>query len=129
MTASGILPPRLLFGGAPQRRLVLDETPHLVLRQLERFEPVERGLHNLLSFLHQARARNHRIANEGARAMPEFNDSLMLELAIRAGDSVGIDHEIFRHLAHAWKLIAGLDRAGLDCVLDLLDQLKIKRDA
>src|SRR5262249_44895865 len=64
-----------------------------------------------------------------ARAVLELDHTFVLELAIRLGDRVRVDHELFRERPDARQLVAGPEGAGLDRVLHLLHELEVNRHA
>ena len=66
-----------------------------------------------------------RAGDERARAVPQLDHALVLELAVRLGDRVGIDHELLRERPDAGQLVARPQRAGFDGVLHLLHQLQV----
>src|SRR5712664_371386 len=62
-----------------------------------------------------------------SRAMPEFQQALMLQFRIDFGDSVVADHKLFGQGADSWQLIAVLKHACFDAVAYLLHELQVER--
>jgi hypothetical protein len=58
--------------------------------------------------------------------MLEDRDPFALQHAIGGDDRVGIDEQFLGHPAHAGELFAGLDRAGLNGMLEVLDELEVE---
>src|SRR5437762_8901788 len=53
---------------------------------------------------------------EGAGALTELDDPFVLELAIRLGHGVRIDHELLRKRTNAGQLVTRTQRSRLDAV-------------
>src|SRR5207247_3711917 len=48
--------------------------------------------------------------HEGAGALSQFDDPLVLELAVRLGHGVRVDHKLLRQRANAWQLLSSEER-------------------
>ena len=59
--------------------------------------------------------------------MPQLENPFALQVSIGANDRVGVDQQVFRHLANAGELLAGPDGTSLDRVFQVFDELKVQR--
>jgi len=64
-----------------------------------------------------------------ARAAEGFEDAVVLELAVGAGDRVGVDGEVAGQLADAGNEVAGREGRVGDRELELADDLIVDREA
>ncbi len=65
------------------------------------------------------------VGDKCSGALLGFEDAANLHLAVGALDGVGVDGEVDGDLAHGGQLLAGLERAGGDSGLHLVDELAI----
>jgi len=61
--------------------------------------------------------------------MPQLHDALVFEFPVSPHDGIRIHDEFLCESADRRKLISGTQGAYFDCVLDLLHQLKVERNA
>jgi hypothetical protein len=69
------------------------------------------------------------VCDERAGAMPQLDQAGVLHLAIRFRDRIRVHYEILGELADPGQLIAGAQRAELNGVPHLLDELQVDRYA
>ena len=75
----------------------------------------------------QRRGRE-RVGNERAASLASDDEALALEVAVCLRDGVRIDGEIRDDFAHGRKLIADVERAESQRLLDLLHDLEVGGD-
>src|SRR5260221_8786324 len=106
--------------------LGLEEPADFLVRQAARAQLVDRGGDGRQSGFHRVGLllRAGAARDERAGAVAQLDDALVLELAVRLGDRVRIDDELFGERTDAGQLFAGAERPGFDAVLHLLHELK-----
>src|SRR5215813_14373971 len=97
-------------GRTPQAgELGLEQAPDLLVGEAAPAQPIDRRGDNrlagavLVGFLLGTGVAG----DERAGAVPELDDALVLELAVRLGHRVRVDHEVLRQGADAGQLFAG----------------------
>jgi hypothetical protein len=61
--------------------------------------------------------------------MSELNNAFMRELLVRSHNSVGIHDKVFGQFPNCRELVPDVKRPRLDCMLHLIDELKVKRSS
>jgi len=61
--------------------------------------------------------------------VPDLDDTCALQFPVSPGHGIGIHRQLLGNLPYRRQLLAAADRPGVSCVLDLLHQLQIDRNA
>jgi len=105
------------------------DTGPVLLRQTERIAPDDTGatLHDRLAGTERVGQllRAPVVRHERAGAVAQLDHAFVLQLAVRLGHGVRVDHQLLGQRADPRQLLARAQRAGFDAVLHLLHDLEV----